>query len=1218
MKEFTNLYSLQKTLRFELKPIGKTLETIQAKGLLAQDEQRADDYQKVKKIIDEYHKNFIDNALQNVQLTNLQTFYDLYIATERDKDAIKAEQKRLRQEIGISLKGKKDNEQAQKYKKLFEKELIKELLPEYLGTERNTDREYVEKFSSFTTYFTGFHENRKNMYSDEEKSTAIAYRLIHENLPKFIDNLRNFEKFNNEQKINKTELDRLETELSIKIVDVFRLNYFNKTLTQNGIDLYNQILGGFTKEDGTKIKGLNELANLYNQQQSDKNNRIPKLKPLYKQILSDRETLSWLPEQFENDNAVLESINGIYINLNQDKNILQGLQELLNTISDYDLNKIYICNDASLTNISKQLFDNYAAIPFSIKEKLKEQNPKKNQETTEKYIERIEKEYKKSDSFSIGFINSCISDKKLEDYFIKNENLFNNIHTAYEAIKDLLNIKYPDDRNLAQDNDNVEKIKIFLDSIKELQWFIKLLLGSGNEAEKDEKFYGQLNELYEELKKIIPLYDKVRNYMTRKPYSTEKIKLNFENSTLLNGWDVNKERDNAAVLLRKEGMYYLAIMPKEHNKAFESIEESNSGYEKVEYKLLPGPNKMLPKVFFSKSRIEQFNPAKTLLENYEKGTHKKGVNFNLSHCRALIYFFKQSLNIHEDWKKFDFRFSETSTYNDISDFYREVAEQGYKITFRNISEEYINNLVQEGKLYLFQIYNKDFSPHSKGTPNMHTLYWKELFSDENLKNVVYKLNGEAEVFFRKSSIKFENKIVHQAGEPIKNKNQQNKKLESTFNYDLIKDKRYTVDQFQFHVPITINFKAVENDRINNNVNLFIKENGIKHIIGIDRGERHLLYLSLIDLNGKIVKQFSLNEIVNEWKGIQHTTDYHKLLNSKEVNRDEARKNWKTIETIKELKEGYISQVIHKIATLMVEYNAVVVMEDLNFGFKTSRQKVEKQVYQKFEKMLIDKLNYLVDKNKGKNEYGGLLKAYQLTNKFDSFKSMGKQNGFLFYVPAYYTSKIDPVTGFVSMFDIRYESIEKTQQFFGKFKDIRYNKEKNYFEFIMYDYTLFNPKATETRLDWTICTYGQRIKTFRNSERNNQWDNHEVILTKEFEKLFAEYKIDTNNNLKESITAQTEKEFFERLLFLFKLTVQIRNSITNSDTDYLISPVADKNGNFYDSREATDKQPDNADANGAYNIARKGLWCIEQIKQTQDLAKLKLAISNKEWLQYVQK
>ena len=68
---------------------------------------------------------------------------------------------------------------------------------------------------------------------------------------------------------------------------------------------------------------------------------------------------------------------------------------------------------------------------------------------------------------------------------------------------------------------------------------------------------------------------------------------------------------------------------------------------------------------------------------------------------------------------------------------------------------------EKGQLYLFQIYNKDFSDKSTGTKNLHTMYFENLFSEENLKNIVLKLDGNAEVFFRKSSIK--QPIIHKKG-----------------------------------------------------------------------------------------------------------------------------------------------------------------------------------------------------------------------------------------------------------------------------------------------------------------------------------------------------------------------------------------------------------------------------------------------------------------------
>ena len=1247
LQQFTKLYSQSKTLRFELRPIGGTLEHIVSSGLLEQDQHRASSYSRVKEIIDEYHKAFIECVLENFKLAytaegkknSLQEFYTCYICKSKDetqKKLFEEIQKSLRKQIADSLTA------DDRYKRIDKEDLIKKDLVAFVKTME--ERQLIDEFKDFTTYFTGFHENRKNMYSAEAKSTAIAYRLIHENLPRFIDNMSVFDKVAASplaEHFATLRTDFAEYLNVEEIAEMFRLDYYNVVLTQKQIDVYNAIIGGKTiEEKNIKIKGLNEYINLYNQQQKEKSARLPKLKPLYKQILSDRNAISWLPEQFESDEKVLEAIQKAYQELdeqvlNRSKEGEHSLKQLLLSLASYNLEKIYIRNDQQLTDLSQKVYGHWGVVSKALLEELKRAVPKKSKkETDEAYEERLNKIIKSQSSISIAQINQCVqalnaeNPNTLQAYFaelgavntdtLQKENLFAQVENAYTEVKDLLNTPYPADKNLAQDKQNVEKIKDLLDAIKALQHFVKPLLGDGTEPEKDEKFYGEFTALWEELDKITPLYNMVRNYMTRKPYSTEKIKLNFENSTLMNGWDLNKEQDNTTVILRKDGLYYLAIMNKKHNKVFNIKNMPTDGecYEKMEYKLLPGANKMLPKVFFSKSRIDEFAPSETLLENYKNDTHKKGPNFNIDDCHALIDFFKASISKHEDWSKFGFQFSETSTYEDLSGFYREVEQQGYKITFRQVSVAYIDQLVEEGKIYLFQIYNKDFSPYSKGTPNLHTLYWKMLFDERNLADVVYKLNGQAEVFFRKSSIRYEHP-THPANQPIANKNALNEKKQSTFAYDLIKDKRYTVDKFQFHVPITMNFKSTGSENINKLVNEYIQQTDGLHIIGIDRGERHLLYLTVIDAKGNIKEQYSLNEIVNEFRGNQYKTNYHDLLAKREDERMKARQSWQTIENIKELKEGYLSQVIHKIAELMVKYNAIVVLEDLNQGFMRGRQKVESSVYQQFEKMLIDKLNYLADKKKHPEEPGGILNAYQLTSKFESFQKMGKQSGFLFYVPAWNTSKMDPVTGFVNLLDTRYETREKAKAFFGKFDAIRYNSGKGWFEFAL-DYSKFTSKADDTRTHWTLCTIGNRIETFRDETKNSQWSSREVNLTDEFKTFFAKHGIDIHGNLKEAIASQDSADFFKGLLHLLKLTLQMRNSATGTEVDYIQSPVANEQGVFYNSDTCDNTLPKDADANGAYNIARKGLWVIQQIKTADDLRNLKLAISNKEWLQFVQR
>ena len=66
LDEFTGVFPVDETLTFELKPVGKTAENLEASGLLKQDEKRAEDYPRVKEILDEQHKAFLQRVLLNV------------------------------------------------------------------------------------------------------------------------------------------------------------------------------------------------------------------------------------------------------------------------------------------------------------------------------------------------------------------------------------------------------------------------------------------------------------------------------------------------------------------------------------------------------------------------------------------------------------------------------------------------------------------------------------------------------------------------------------------------------------------------------------------------------------------------------------------------------------------------------------------------------------------------------------------------------------------------------------------------------------------------------------------------------------------------------------------------------------------------------------------------------------------------------------------------
>lgn len=1249
MKEqFINCYPLSKTLQFSLIPVGKTDDNFNKKLLLERDKQRAENYEKVKGYIDRFHKEYIESVLVNARVEKIDEYADLYWKSNKDDSDAKAMESLendMRKQISKQLKSNA------RYKRLFGKELICEGLPSFLTDKE--ERETVECFRSFTTYFKGFNTNRENMYSSDEKSTAIAYRCINDNLPRFLDNVKSFQKvFDNlsDETITKLNTDLYNT-FGRNIEDIFSVDYFEFVLAQSGIDIYNSMIGGYTCSDGTKIQGLNECINLYNQQaaKNEKSKRLPLMKPLYKQILSEKDSVSFIPEKFNSDNEVLLSIEDYY---SSHIGKFDLLTELLQSLNTYNANGIFVKSGAAVSDISNGAFNSWNVLRLAWNEKYEALHPVTSKTKLDNYIEKRDKIYKAIKSFSLFELQSLGNENgnEITDWYISSSKECNNkIKEAYLQARELLKSDYEKSYNkrLSKNGKATELVKNLLDAIKDFQHLVKSLNGTGKEENKDELFYGKLTSYYDSIADIDRLYDKVRNYITQKPYSKNKIKLNFDNPTFLKGWALGNEFANSAQLFKDGDNYYLAIMDKELKnnipKKYNSPTNEEDKLQKIIYQQAADPSKDIPNLLVidgvtvkkngrrektgihageniileslrntylpdNINRIRKEKTFSTSSENFSKDDLYEYIQYYI--CRAQEYY-----------SSYNFTFKNASEYKSFPEFLYHVNSQAYQISYDNISKKQIMELVDNGYIYLFQIYNKDFSKYSKGTPNLHTLYFKMLFDERNLSNVVYKLNGEAEMFYREASINDKEKITHQANQPIKNKNPDNEKKESTFEYDIIKDKRFTKRQFSLHVPITINFKAHGQEFLNYDVRKAVKYKDDNYVIGIDRGERNLIYISVIDSNGKIVEQMSLNEIISD-NG--HRVDYQQLLDTKEKERDKARKNWTSVENIKELKEGYISQVVHKICELVVKYDAVIAMEDLNFGFKRGRFPVEKQVYQKFENMLISKLNLLIDKKADPTEDGGLLRAYQLTNKFDGVNK-GKQNGIIFYVPAWDTSKIDPVTGFVNLLKPKYTSVSEAKKLFETIDDIKYNANTDMFEFCI-DYGKFPRCNSDYKKTWTVCTNSSRILTCRNNEKNNMWDNKQIVLTDEFKSLFNEFGIDYKGNLKTSILSISNADFYRRLIKLLSLTLQMRNSITGStlpEDDYLISPVANDRGEFYDSRNYKGTNaalPCDADANGAYNIARKALWAISVLKSTPDdmLNKANLSITNAEWLEYTQK
>lgn len=1281
-----NGYSRSITLRNRLIPVGKTEENLKKSNILDSDFERAKAYQEVKNLIDEFHRAFIEDVLSKTKLDwgALYDQFDLF-QSEKDKSKKAKHKKQLEVLQGVMRKSiVKHFKDDERYSKLFKKEILTDLLPAIIkddDTGTITDKKAaLDTFNDFATYFTGFHQNRENLYSEEAKATAISNRIVNENFPKFYANVKVFEYLqkNFPNIISDTE-DSLKDFLNEKkLSEIFNKENFNAVLSQSGIDFYNTVIGGISGEAGKeKVQGLNEKINLASQQlpSEEKSKLRKKMTILYKQILSDKKTASFIPAGFENSAEVYNAVR-----LFKEQNFDKANPKISKDFSDfdYDLNEIFV-PAKELTAFSLSIFGNWSILSRGLFLLEKDKSKK---ELSEKQSENIIKQIAKND-YSLFELqgayerwakeNSVQIDKTVKNYFLLSElrtdetkkekqsvKILEKIYEAYAAID------FEKQENLQAEKEAATPIKNFLDEVQSLYHYLKLVDYRGEE-QKDSNFYSKLDEILSDLAEIIPLYNKVRNFVTKKPGEVKKVKLNFECSSFLNGWATDFGTKDAHIFI-KDNKYYLGIINKKLSEEDIDFLKKDGNDKHLIYDFQKPDNKNTPRLFIRSKgdsyapAVSKYNlPIESVIDLYDKGAFKtenrdKNPKEYKEALSKLIDYFKLGFSRHDSYKNYKFCWKKTEDYKDIAEFYSDTIKSCYQLKFENINFENLEQLANDGKLYLFQIYNKDFAEKATGKKNLHTLYWENLFSEENLHDVCLKLNGEAELFFRpksenikeikheKDSIlvnrttadresipediyqeiyKFKNNMISSISDEAQKYLDTHKVVCNKANYTITKDNHFLQDTYLFHCPITMNFKAPEitGRKFNEKVLNYLRENPDVKIIGLDRGERHLIYLSLINQRGEIELQKTLNLVEQVRNDKIVSVNYHEKLVQKEGDRDKARKNWQTISNIKELKEGYLSAVVHEIAKLMVEHNAIVVMEDLNFGFKRGRFAVERQVYQKFENMLIEKLNYLVFKDKAAAEPGGVLNAYQLTDKSANVSDVGKQCGWIFYVPAAYTSKIDPKTGFANLFITKgLTNVEKKKAFFERFDAIRYDKKEDCFIFSI-DYSKLSDNA-DYKKKWDIYSRGERI-VYSRKDNKTVTENPTENLKSIFEKFGVQWS-NEENFIDSLLSVQAEKQnasFFDELLHSFTTILQMRNSIPNTEVDYLISPVKAEDGTFFDSRQQLSlgsraTLPIDADANGAYHIALKGLYLLTHNFNQNDKGYIE-NISNADWFKFVQ-
>ncbi len=1308
-KNFANQYELLKTLRFELKPISKTLEKMREnvkydKDLqtFLKDQEIEDSYQILKPVFDRLHENFINESLNSrtLKTANFNEYFEKY-KNKKNENLIPTENK-LRnlfadayEETATKWRKKEKSLKQQGYKILLNEKILNYIRLTIDSFKEVEEKEKIEKAltlfeKGFFTYLTGFNQNRENYYETKsKKSTAIATRTIHENLPKFCDNAIEFKKnkqeyLNIHKKLTEQDIKTKEINITPKHQKLFEPSHFNKCLTQNEIEEYNQEIGN-----------INFLINLYNQKNKKEKEfkKLQSFKTLHKQIgCGKKDSEIFVIERDKiNPKAPLTSLEEVLqlINHAGQKVFIQESKETLEvkTIPAFlkyikekeNFNGLY-WSKLTLNNISSKYFTNWDFLSQLV------QSTKKSKGIPAVIeLENLFTTLNKEDK-NLIFKETIIANQKrvVEDSKNVSDALLNMIFSDIEENIEIFLNETP--KVLRRENlRNKELIKRWLDSVLKILQMLKYF------SVKEEKIKegNPLDPITAEVLKFIldenfewfKWYNAIRNYLTKKSQEDlkkNKLKMNFSCTTLAAGWDKNKESSNLCTIFKdKKENLYLGVINKEKYGEFKSLYEitNKETWNKMEYSFLPDAAKMIPKcstqikkviehfensnddfafpigysvhsgekfkekliitkeifslnnIGYQKdlkktewlcydSHIKKGNFIKRFQKEYwkihfkknnpnEKDLKKAWENFCKKDCSKLkgyeksyknaltqwIDFCKDFLSKYPKTRSFPYKFKNSKDYNSLDEFYNDVNENSYHIDFNTkINKSELDKLINDGGIYLFQIKNQDYNKNKKlkSKKNLHTIYWENVF--KNVENRP-KLNGGAEIFYRPA-------LSPDKLEKVKDRN----------NKEIIKNFRFSKEKFLFHVSIALNPNKKQID-INKKVNDLLKQNKDVYFLGIDRGENHLAYYSLIDSNSKIIKQGTLNLPFADKNGNPRTIkaekrtsdnnvkiieckNYNDLLDARAGNRDFARKNWERIESIKDLKTGYISKVIHEIVNLVTTKDkfTFIVLEDLNIGFKRGRQKIEKSVYQNLELALAKKLNFIVSKNATSSELGSTTNAIQLTPPVNTFGDIErrKQFGNMLYVRADYTSQTDPITGWVKTIYIKKGSEKAIKEKIKKsFSDITFDG-RNY----IFEYKDSNNKK------WKL--YSGLDRYYR--ERNNKgiWISTKQDTTEILNKIFA--NIDKTKSIYNQITNQDKKlekiskhTAWESLRFVIHLVQQIRNQDEDKN-DFILSPIRNEQGEHFDSRKAKNNEPDCGDANGAFNIARKGIIVSEHIKR----------------------
>lgn len=1249
---FTNLYPVVKTIKFGLTAFPRTEAVIRDNDLCGMDEYISENMSRIRDIYMKCVARAVSEALGRADCVDWAGLRGAYesMRTEMCKAANAAERRKADRAFETACNETRNT--LWKGAFAGTKSVVEALkgVKESVGSEEGVDDETRNAAKSNGSMFEALNANYATVFEWKRRNHSSALtRVVDENFPRFCETV---EAFKSLAARCPSEVNDCLSELSNRLGGVdahgaFSVDSYHLFCTQSGIDAFNAIVGGMTTQDGVKIRGMNELVNELNASSGDGVPKLRLLKPLWKIPLCGERTFSFATGRFMDDSEVFSAIDGIASSLIE-SNAFERFRKLSELVGDG--NGVYAVK-RNLTHLSTTVFGNWRLVSDFVDDLDPHGNQIKSEKrasggrgrkTAKKddgercwSLSCLASAVKSEDGASVGSFWSAERMKALSD----------EAESALAEFRALPRPTEADSKSLQTSEAAAGAFVRMSDAFAAMRRHLSVFGAKVSQDENPEwrttctplsrEFYEDVDAVVDALFPTIRFASMFRAYAACRPSYGKSVDLTFGKSRFGNGWS-----DGYRIwLMKRDGAYYFASsgLRPGWTPAFRSPGEptSEGDFLVLDFNQINPNSRSAVGQFFGSDdqRIANGMPdcvwsdLKTC-EGHEDGTSPVSEREHAEAVHRVVRFVVDWLRNNEksSWKGWDFGFGDPEGYASLSDFDKRLSERGYRAAFRHVDGTCVEDAVESGRLLMFRITCRDMSPHAHGTRNMNTILFESLFDSAAYSGERIRLLGNMKVRLLRKMVGFRS-TSHRRGSVVVNRRtksgarlepdvyreiylhlngmgdgrQPSEKaagmiasgevLYRVARYDIVKDRRFHSDRTNMHVTLKINPNAPSSsskdgwERQNAEFSCFFGEANPKYVIGIDRGERNLATYAVVDSEtSSIVESGSLNTM----DGFPYRDE---LVELERKTRDD-RRNLRDPGRIAPLLDGWTSHAVNAVVGLVRKYRSCsIAMENLSSGFRQSRRiACPSSTYTRFENGLVRKLSSLSFKDVDPFKPGGVVNPFQLVPDPErKLKRIGI-HGIIRFVSPGYTSAIDPVSGFpLPRFGSGpHRTVRDMLAFLVGMESIVYEGELKRWAFTFKNETdgvVWTAYSTDIAIVRTkdVCGGGH----FRTSRTNPTSDVNDAVVALggvpcggfDLKGLLIGLGSDPERRM---------LPYVKQIYFAFRQTVQLRHSDSATGEDFILSPVPDGSGRFFDSRYAQNGLPADADENGAFNIARKSM------------------------------